>query len=915
MSLCQPTVVGPLSELSQSVRVQGQLRGANVTVIAGGRTVAQGNASSGDQRFSLLPGAYLIAGDLVVAVQELAGESSELPTGDLGTGVQRKPLNAGQIGGVGLESHLWQCGQYVYVSGAIPGAEVQMRDTRALGSGIANEGIARFELVAPLEAGVAASVHQTVPGVGDGPDVTRVPDPIPAELHGVLPPPIMAAPLRGCDPSVRVSGVFDGTQVTIRDAAGVETTAGFDLSALTFVLPQPLTDGERLVIRQQFQRECKQTKGVWSAAMPVGPASPVDPPAVQGPLCAGATRATITNLRPGATVHISANGTVYDGTVPPDATANTFSVPVLRSSSVSATQEICGVLSGPSAVVPVDPREEHVPPALVLGPLFECARTVSVAKVHPGATIQIWSRNASGESPISDLVTFQTTQGAVDVCPYLMLGDDVFAVQWACSDAGVKSPTPERVKARPPLPPPIVLDPIFVGDSQVEVDSALPGALVELYATFGGASAVYVGHGVANNLSPITTIPLNAPARVKQMIFARQFLCNAQSENGRPVAVTWAPEFGPRPFYVMAHNPNWIGDVRDALAVGANCVEPDVNVYDGTTDQLCISEAGITGNTGGDSGAPALVDFLQDLRQAAIDFPQLALVIFDTKSPAVSAANGLTLLSAIREHLTADTDLNVIISVASLSETAMFDSIKNRLRPREGLMVDSENDPIAVSNFFLGTGVANECYANGITRESILGPNVRPSMERVCEFRAALGRTKFIYVWTVNDDDHMREYIRIGVDGVDTDDVSKLRGIIGEPEFGSVIRLATRQDDPFRPGDFTYGLVIHTSDKWMAGTDANITFTLTGTNGTASKIVNAKLPYRMERNDWNYVTVPSDDLGTLQSITVQRDNQGNAPDWHLDSITVQSVRYGVNLHAHFDCWIDSTAPFTQALTP
>ena len=38
-------------------------------------------------------------------------------------------------------------------------------------------------------------------------------------------------------------------------------------------------------------------------------------------------------------------------------------------------------------------------------------------------------------------------------------------------------------------------------------------------------------------------------------------------------------------------------------------------------------------------------------------------------------------------------------------------------------------------------------------------------------------------------------------------------------------------------------------------------------------------------------------------------------NWHLDTITVESDRYGTKLHAHFDCWIDSTAPFTRALTP
>jgi hypothetical protein len=106
MSLCQPTVVGPLSELSQSVRVQGQLPGAKVTVSAHGsnpRTVAQGNAFSSDERFPLLSGAQLVAGDVAVAVQEAGGETSDEPMGNLGSGVQRQPQNVGQIGGVGRQ--------------------------------------------------------------------------------------------------------------------------------------------------------------------------------------------------------------------------------------------------------------------------------------------------------------------------------------------------------------------------------------------------------------------------------------------------------------------------------------------------------------------------------------------------------------------------------------------------------------------------------------------------------------------------------------------------------------------------------------------------------------------------------------------------------------------------------------------
>ena len=99
----------------------------------------------------------------------------------------------------------------------------------------------------------------------------------------------------------------------------------------------------------------------------------------------------------------------------------------------------------------------------------------------------------------------------------------------------------------------------------------------------------------------------------------------------------------------------------------------------------------------------------------------------------------------------------------------------------------------------------------------------------------------------------------------------------------------------------------------MAGTDANVTFTLTGNAGSAAKTVNTQLIKRMESDDWNWVTIPTDDLGPLQSITVQRDDQGNARDWFLDRIEVRSARFGVSAHTTFDRWIDATTPFTEPL--
>ena len=257
---------------------------------------------------------------------------------------------------------------------------------------------------------------------------------------------------------------------------------------------------------------------------------------------------------------------------------------------------------------------------------------------------------------------------------------------------------------------------------------------------------------------------------------------------------------GPRPFYVVGHNPNKIADIVAALDAGANAVEPDVNVYEDHQDELCISETGsLDSDEGGDDDAPALGQFLDQLHQVALQRPELALVVFDCKPKVATPEHGARLLGEIRKRLTFDTALNVIISVSSLDNKAIFDQIKNQLGAREGVMIDAENDPIAVSNFFTQSGAANQCYGNGIAAQfsaPTLSPHIRPSLELACETRAANGRIKFIYVWTLRDPDKMREFIRIGVDGIiagstpatfDATSVAELRALIEEEEFDPVI--------------------------------------------------------------------------------------------------------------------------------
>jgi hypothetical protein len=363
-----------------------------------------------------------------------------------------------------------------------------------------------------------------------------------------------------------------------------------------------------------------------------------------------------------------------------------------------------------------------------------------------------------------------------------------------------------------------------------------------------------------------------------------------------------------RPFYVVGHNPNTIEKVVAALDAGANAIEPDINVFEHDEGALCVNH----GEGGRD--APSLVQFLDDLHALALQRPAFSLVVFDCKPKVAAPEHTATLLDAIRTHLTHDTGLNVIISVASLKEARAFDGIRALLGPREGLMIDEENDPSAVAAFFTGAGVEHRCYGNGTPLQNpIVSPHLRPAMEKACALRVGEGAFRFIYEWTNNDAGRMREFIRTGVDGIITDELEMLLSLTREPEFRSLIRLARREDNPFEQPHAGYALTVHTADVELGGTDAKLTFTLQGARGSVSKTIDASLHGRMERNGWDFVTIPSPDLGELASITVERDDSGSAPKWFLDRIRVESFRYRAAKQAVFERWIDTTAPFTQPL--
>lgn len=392
----------------------------------------------------------------------------------------------------------------------------------------------------------------------------------------------------------------------------------------------------------------------------------------------------------------------------------------------------------------------------------------------------------------------------------------------------------------------------------------------------------------------------------------------------------------PRPFYVFAHNPNTLADVLASLQAGANALEPDVTPATCGGGEVLVDWDSSFPNRDGNCSDTRLVDWLDGVHALAMQFPQLALVVFDIKSAAASAANGQAILDAVRTHLNTDAvHLNVVFSVGTRGDGAVFDDILGQLGPREGVQVDAEDDAADIVRFFFDKGyAANIGFGDGTTFQ---GPNLPRAHDKAAFLRASVGFPRLVsYVYTLNNDETMHSFINGGVDGiipdtfgaptsVDPSFITQLLNVVGQhPE----IRLATRDDNPFQPALQSYGVRVSTSDDLFSGTDADITFTLNGCRGSSSITVDTGQilllydTHRMRDGQTDWTTLPSRDLGRLSSITVSNDGSGEGPDWKLVDVRVSSAGYlGADFgeareyRASFGRFLDGGSNVTLPLTP
>lgn len=96
-------------------------------------------------------------------------------------------------------------------------------------------------------------------------------------------------------------------------------------------------------------------------------------------------------------------------------------------------------------------------------------------------------------------------------------------------------------------------------------------------------------------------------------------------------------------------------------------------------------------------------------------------------------------------------------------------------------------------------------------------------------------------------------------------------------------------------GTAKYRISIYTSNKDGAGTDADMTIRLYGSNGGSSPSWELDTPRinDFERNGIDvFKTREIKDLGSITKVAIGHDNSGDGSGWHLEKITVQNMCLG-----------------------
>lgn len=253
-----------------------------------------------------------------------------------------------------------------------------------------------------------------------------------------------------------------------------------------------------------------------------------------------------------------------------------------------------------------------------------------------------------------------------------------------------------------------------------------------------------------------------------------------------------------RKFYIIGHNPNTAARAIQCLRQGANAIEPDIRYLPEYKEKFFVYDLA-TENPKNHTFKDYLTDLAEALNKEKLN---LALLAFDLKpsySRHMESDSELYMKEFFRQldeyFFNNHPLIPVLLTVGDPSGKQLLATAKPFLKPNQAIGVDEGDTPRSVSDYF--SKLQMPCaYANGTSSPiASTGKYVNIIKDAVI-LKEQTNELKMVYAWTVNSNKMMRTFLDLGVDGIITDKVNKIRNIV-DTDYAGKFELASAAHNPF----------------------------------------------------------------------------------------------------------------------
>jgi hypothetical protein len=399
--------------------------------------------------------------------------------------------------------------------------------------------------------------------------------PVPVEpVPAPLPPPVFVSGLSTCMDSVLIGGLIPGTDVTVllgvmTVASGVVTqpTQWFNLSPGAIPAKAVLTAQQTLGANKS---PVTPSLPVLAAPTKIGPAD------IATPVRPCQTSIDLSNVTPGADFKVTNNANVSYGTNPwPAYTLD--GLPLFQPGTLIFEQYFtrCQAVPGSSKSVPVAAAPLPVP--VVTYAACRDVRQLFVSNLLPGEILVL--KRVVQTSPTSSTVSVIGSQGVSGSTATVFLPKSFqptdpagpVSIRIEIVLCTLTLPPPGYVDAPiaavgGPYPAPTVPAPLYACARSVAVQSAHPGAIVQI---FSGSAATPRSNAVVADAADLV-IPVWSPLAAGESIFAQQTGCNANGKSANVGVLGFSSL--PTPYIVLPLHPGY-------TSVSVTGVYPGAQVY------------------------------------------------------------------------------------------------------------------------------------------------------------------------------------------------------------------------------------------------------------------------------------------------------------------------------------------------